>query len=59
MAQVFLQMILDDPLEHLDYYNEFMSDWTQDSLDPASPIWNKLVEDSHSYADDCARGVYD
>jgi hypothetical protein len=59
MAQVFLQMILDDPLEHLGYYEEFMIDWTQDTLDPASPIWQKLVDDAHSYADDCAKGFFD
>jgi hypothetical protein len=59
MAQVFLQMILDDPLVHLDYYDEVMTDWTQDTLDPASPIWQKLVEDAHSYAEDCAKGIYD
>jgi hypothetical protein len=59
MAQVFLQMILDDPLENLYYYEELMIDWTHDALDPASPIWQKLLDDAHSYADDCANGLYD
>lgn len=59
MAKVFVQMILDDPLEHLDHYEEFMIDWTQDTLDPASPIWQKLIDDALTYADDCAKGLYD